>query len=489
MPVAALQSARVHRSGWQDLFIKRELDYIPRGGDRYFMLIVKALAGFLGTMSISVGAVAPLIVKSEHFSTVDYGHIVGVVGIVAAFIAMFAAHLADRFTRIRILLWGMLPPLAIHFVIAFMPDGRPVEFVLLYAMMAWTEAMAVVVVSALLRDFSPRANRSVAVGLVTVGTLSANWAATFSAGRLLERVGTWQHMFFVFGLISIGCWLVLWVFGREPSSGYRAQIVPSLEHLDQVQSRARELESQGVHVESFWGFIRSDWRLWLLALGQGLFLFGYITFVAFGPLFTVQGFHQSPQTAAAITSWIYASIIVFLILGGIASDWLRMRKLLGVVFTTLSGIGLIGLGLSVGHHLGQGQIILLYVVIGAVMATMWSPTNALFSENAEDIAATRQTTAFGGQGVVTRVVDQAWIFFAPSLLAGHGWGAIWVVTGVAALAAAPIIAWCRGPWGRFSVDDLETRAAAAWQQAIEGEPGPGAPMAGVAAPGDVPAGD
>ena len=110
------------------------------------MLVVKALAGFLGTMSISVGAVAPLLVKSQGITTVDYGHITGVVGIVAAFVALFAAHLADRYTRIRILLWGMLPPLALHFMIAFMPDSRPVEFVGLYAMMAWTEAMAVVVV-------------------------------------------------------------------------------------------------------------------------------------------------------------------------------------------------------------------------------------------------------------------------------------------------------------------------------------------------------
>ncbi len=51
--------------------------------------------------------------------------------------------------------------------------------------MAWTEAYAVVTVSALLRDFSPRTGRALGVGLVTVGTLAANWGTAFMAGHLL----------------------------------------------------------------------------------------------------------------------------------------------------------------------------------------------------------------------------------------------------------------------------------------------------------------
>jgi MFS family permease len=454
-----LRSAQIHRSGWQDLFVKRELSYIPKGTDRYFMLSVKALASFLGTIAIALGPVTALILKSEHMSATDYGHIIGGVGIIGALIGISAGQFADRFTRVKVLLWGMLPAIGFHFGMAFMPDGKPWLFGLLYAGMALTEAWAIVTVSALLRDFSPRTGRALGVGLVTVGTIAANWFSTFLAGRILDRVGSWQHMFLVYGFVSLGIWLLLVLFAREPSKGIRAQVVYSMRQRERVEARAVELEQAGVRVHSFWSFITADWRLWALGLAQGLFLLGYVTFVAYGPLFTVQGYHQRPQTASAITSWIYASIIVFLILSGIACDKLRMRKLPGTIFTVLSGLCLIALALSVGHHLSETQIILLYVVIGAVMATMWSPTNALFSETAEDIAATRQTTAFAGQRVIYAVITQAWIFVAPSLLADHGWGLIWAVCGIGAIVAAPVMAICRGSWGRFPAEEPAAEAA------------------------------
>jgi OPA family glycerol-3-phosphate transporter-like MFS transporter len=450
-----IRSATLHRGGLADLFIKRELDYLPQGADRYFMLIIKALAAFLGTLSLSLGAVTPLVLKSQDMTATNYGHIVGGVGIAGAIIGLTAAHLADKYSRIRILLWGMVPVLGLHFAMAFMPDRQPVLFVVLYAGMAWTEAWAIVVVSALLRDFSPRTGRALAVGLVTVGTIAANWFSTFLAGHVLDSVGTWQHMFLIYGLVAVGVWLLLWLFGREPSTGYRAQIIYSLDDKQAVDDRRKAIEARGVEVDGFWQYVTADWRLWSFATAQALFLLGYVTFVAYGPLFTVQGFHQSPQEGSNITSWIYASIIVFLIIGGVLSDWLRVRKALAMFFCLLSGIALIGLGLAVGADLSSTQVIFLYIGVGAVMAMMWSPANALFSEAAEDIHATRQTTAFGGQRVFTAVIGQAWIFLAPSLLADHGWEAVWMITGIGALAAVPIMALARGSWFRWSIREPE----------------------------------
>lgn len=455
MVFTMIRSAQLHRGTWQDLLIRRQLDYLPHGLDRYFMLVVKALAAFLGTLSLSLGAVTPLVLKSENLTATNYGHIVGGVGIAGAVIGLTAAHFADKYGRIRILLWGMIPVLAFHFAMAFMPDGQTALFVVLYAGMAWTEAWAIVVVSALLRDFSPRTGRALAVGLVTVGTIAANWFSTFLAGHVLDSVGTWQHMFLIYGFVAVGVWLLLWLFGREPSPGYRAQIIYSQGDQQAVDQRRKIIEARGVQVDGFWKFITADWRLWSFATAQALFLLGYTTFVAYGPLFTVQGFHQSAQEGSNITSWIYASIIVFLIVGGVLSDWLRVRKALAMFFCMLSGVALIGLGLAVGADLSSTQVIFLYIGIGAVMALMWSPANALFSEAAEDIHATRQTTAFGGQRVFTAVIGQTWIFMAPSLLSDHGWETVWVITGIGALAAVPIMALARGNWFRWSVTEPE----------------------------------
>jgi MFS family permease len=290
--------------------------------------------------------------------------------------------------------------------------------VFLYVAMAWTEAYAVVTVSALLRDFSPRTSRAVGVGLVTVGTLAANWGTAFMAGHLLAGAGTWQHMFLDFA------------------------------------------EREGIKIDGFWDYVRKDWRLWALAAAQGTFLLGYITFVAYGPLFTIEAFHKSPQEGSSLSSWVFLSIIVFLVLGGILSDRLRLRKALGFGFTILSGAALITLGLLSGASLSTAEIIILYVVTGALMACMWSPTNALFSETAEDIHVSRQTTAFGGQGVVSRPIYQAWIFLIPVVLGHLGWEWVWIISGVGALVSAPILVICRGSWGRFTLPQVEVLAPA-----------------------------
>jgi len=142
------------------------------------------------------------------------------------------------------------------------------------------------------------------------------------------------------------------------------------------------------------------------------------------------------------------------------SDRLRLRKALGFGFTILSGAALITLGLLSGASLSTSQIIVLYVVTGALMACMWSPTNALFSETAEDINVTRQTTAFGGQGVVSRPIYQAWIFLIPVVLGHLGWSWVWIIAGLGALVTAPILMICRGPWGKFTLPQVEALAAA-----------------------------
>ncbi len=447
-----LPSLQIRRSNWRDLFIARELGHIPTGLDRYAMLIVKALAACLGTWIISLGPVAALLLPSEHLSVSNYGYITGGAGIIAAFVSLMAADLADKFSRIRVLLWGMLVPIAVMFCLSAMPSGQPVLFVVLYVLMAWTEAYAVVTVSALLRDFSPRTGRAVGVGLVTVGTLAANWGTAFMAGHLLGGAGTWQHMYLDFAYVAVGLWLACWLFGREPTGGVRNQVLPSLKDAERVQANARVLEAEGIKVEGFWAFMKADWRLWALAAAQGTFLLGYITFVGYGPLFTIEAFHKSPQEGSNLTSYLFLSIIVFLVLGGILSDVLRLRKVLGFGFTILSGAALISLGLLAKANLSTPAIVIVYLLTGLVMACMWSPTNALFSETAEDIHASRQTTAFGGQAVISGPIYQAWLFVVPIVLAHLGWQWVWIIAGIGALVTAPILLVCRGSWGRFTVE-------------------------------------
>ena len=85
---------------------------------------VTAIAGTASPASaiLSPTGSAALLVPSEHFSVSDYGYIVGGAGVAAAFVALLAADLADKFSRIRVLLWGMLIPIGFMFGGAGVPS-------------------------------------------------------------------------------------------------------------------------------------------------------------------------------------------------------------------------------------------------------------------------------------------------------------------------------------------------------------------------------
>ena len=69
--------------------------------------------------------------------------------------------------------------------------------------------------------------------------------------------------------------------------------------------------------------------------------------------------------------------------------------------------------------------------------------------------SSRQTTAFGGQGVVSRPIYQAWIFLIPIVLSHFGWQWVWIIAGLGALVTAPILRVCRGSWGRFTLPEVQ----------------------------------
>lgn len=449
-----LPSLTIRRGSWKTLFIARELPALPIGPDRYVMLAVKAIAGILGTFIISLGPLALLITKSQGVSLSTYGYVLGGAGLAGSPVALIGAHFADKYSRVRVLLWGTLPPIALMFVFGFFPNHEFVLFVVVYVLMAYVDTYAVVTVSALLRDFSPRSGRGLGVGLVTVGTNAATWLSLFMADHLLGWAVTWQKMYLIFALTASFIWVFLWLTVREPRMGVRSQIIPTMKDVEFVAVQGAAMEEANTvenNLQPFWKFMFATWRLWMLAAGEGLFLIGYITFTAYGPAYTELEFHTTPAVASGLVSWMFLSIIVCLILGGILSDALRMRKILGAVFTVITGAFLLVLGEVTGTHISKITLIVLFMVIGGAMAIMWSPTNALFSENAEDINSSRQTTAFGLNGVATRTIYYTWLLIVPTLSVADGWPVVMYIAGACSISTAIVLAFCKGTWWRYKL--------------------------------------
>lgn len=412
------------------MFIERRLDYIPEGTDRLGMLILVTLMNVMGTFAIQVGPIAALIIKSQGFTLTSYGTIIAVVSLLVAFSNFAGAQLADRFPRTRLFLWGMIPAIICHFIMAFMPDNLPVLWVALYIAFMFTEGWALVVLTPLARDFTPRTARAGGLGIYQVGNNLSAMLALLLTGILLEPLGNiWQRMFFAYGVIALVLFILGVLFIREPSAGLKAQIIHSDEVARQAREVARIIEAKGVKIASFWNFARSGGAaLYAVAFGQALLLIGYITFNSYGTVYAIQFLGMSPSNAATLNSTYFAGVVVFLVLGGIAADWLRVKKACAFIGTIGAGLSLAALFL---FKPDTDPIVIAadYFIGGAMVGIMWGPAQALFSEAAENASTTRIATGFAILRVCTALVYGAWTFLLPILVGAYQWPVVMVIAG------------------------------------------------------------
>ncbi len=57
-------------------------------------------------------------------------------------------------------------------------------------------------------------------------------------GQLLDRLGTWQRIFLIYGFISLVLWVLQVLLGRDTSPAIRAQIVQAPSERRAVERRA-----------------------------------------------------------------------------------------------------------------------------------------------------------------------------------------------------------------------------------------------------------
>jgi MFS family permease len=466
-----LHSFTIRRGSWKDMFVERRLDYIPEGSDRLGMLILVTLMNVMGTFAIQVGPIAALIIQSQGFTLASYGAIIAIVSLAVSLSNFAGAQLADRFPRTRLFLWGMIPAIICHFIMAIMPDNLPVVWVVLYVAFMFTEGWALVVLTPLARDFTPRSSRAGGLGIYQVGNNLSAVLALLLTGVLLQPLGNvWQRMFFAYGIIALALFILGVLFIREPSAGLKAQIIHSDEAARHAREVARVIEAQGIKIAGFWKFVKSGGAaLYAVAFGQALLLIGYITFNSYGTVYAIQFLGMTPANAATLNSTYFAGVVVFLVLGGLAADWLRLKK-------ACAFIGTIGAGLSLGAlFLFKADsdplvVALDYFIGGAMVGIMWGPAQALFSESAENVSTTRVATGFAILRFCTAVVYSAWTFLLPILVGAYQWPVVMVIAGALGVIGAfgflfaPGRTWAREslrrPSIRQSADDVPQPAVA-----------------------------
>lgn len=314
----------------------RQLDRYPANGPRAFYLGIVVLATIVLYYQLYVqGSVATKISADLHMS-LKYLITVSIVGNAVGALGSVAAGLADRWGRANIVVYGLLVTGLL--VLFGLPNaGTKLQFLLIFAVVSLVEGTILVATPALIRDFSPQLGRASAMGFWTMGPVIGSLAVTEVASHTLQSHGDWQFQFRVCGVVGLVVFVIAFIGLRELAPQLRDQLMVSLRDRALVEARARGIDPERA-VRGHWGqMLRAD--IVGPAFAISVFLLFYYMAVGVFVVFFATTFGYSEARANALGNWYWISNAIALVVAGVVSDRLRVRKPLMVVGGILSAVG------------------------------------------------------------------------------------------------------------------------------------------------------
>src|SRR5207302_680050 len=161
----------------------RSLDHYPANARRIWYLALAIIATItLYYETFTLASVAPLVQAEFHLSLSQYVYSVVLANLLGALAALLGSF-SDRIGRGNLIVFGLLLTGACTLAISLVTSLWP--FLLLYWVLGFVQAMILTVTPALVRDFSPRLGRAVAMGFWTVGPVGGNFLAAIVASLTL----------------------------------------------------------------------------------------------------------------------------------------------------------------------------------------------------------------------------------------------------------------------------------------------------------------
>jgi MFS transporter, ACS family, D-galactonate transporter len=391
----------------------RTLEHYPSNVTRFTSLgIVVAATVLLYYQLYLAGGVATSILRDLHMSFLYYVN-VNVIGFVlGAFSAIFAGA-ADRYGRANIVVGG-LAITGLLCVFALPNVHSSLGFGIVYIAIGFVEGVILVATPALVRDFSPQLGRASAMGFWTLGPAIGSLVVSIAVSSS-SSTSSWQHQYRTAGLIGLGVCAVAFLFLRELSPKLRDQLMVSSHDRALIEVRAK-----GVDVEET---LRKPWAqvlhrdILLPAVAIGAFLIIYYLAVGFFPVFFQTVFGYSQSKANSLGNWFWAFDAAALVIVGILSDRLRVRKpfmvlggLMAIVFTTSFAIA------SIHHGTTYGTFRVLMIGIAVSLATAFAPWMAAFTETVERRNPALIAHGLAVWGWIVRMFIAVTIFFVPHVV-------------------------------------------------------------------------
>jgi MFS family permease len=399
----------VRTAGGVQVLWNRQLHHYPETRARMWYLAIVVLATIMLYYELYIsGAVSPNIIAGFGMTFKFYVYISVVSNAVGAFGSLLAG-LSDRWGRANLTAYGLV--ITALLALFGIPNAHDKwSFAILTVIIGLVEGVILVATPALIRDFSPQLGRASAMGFWTLGPVVGSLVVAVVSSNTVNHLGAWQDQYIIVGIVGLIV-AVIALFGlRELSPALRDQLMVSIRDRALIEARAR-----GIDVEAS---LRSPWRQMLRldvigsAFAISVFLLIYYSAVGFFVIYfeTLHGFSLS--TANSIGDWFWAFDAGVLIIIGIISDRVRVRK----PFMLVGGIGAIVMMivfLSLGAKTSYATFAVVISILAAFLAIAYGPWMASFTETVEKHNPALIATGLAVWGWIIRIVVALSAFVLP----------------------------------------------------------------------------
>jgi MFS transporter, ACS family, D-galactonate transporter len=410
----------------------RQLGRYPANGPRAVYLGIVIIVTIMLYYELYVGgSVATLI--SQYFNmSLAYLITVSIIGGAVGAVASVVAGAADRWGRANLVVYGVLATALLVYSIAFVQNKT--EYLLVVVGISFVEGMVLVATPALIRDFSPQLGRASAMGFWTLGPVMGSLVVTEVSSHTLPAnagLNDWQFQFKLCGIVGAAVFVIAFFGLRELAPQLRDQLMVSLRDKFLIELKARGIDPAKAIAGHWRQMLR--WDIIGPAFAISVFLLFYYIAVGLFVVFFATNYGYSLQQANSLANWYWSIQAIALILTGIVSDWLKVRKPFMVIGGLISTVGVVLFALNTKPpaHAAPTQAdtnhwiyyILLISIGGAIAFAAWM---AAFTETVEKHNPAGTATGLAVWGATIRIVVvfalTAFIFAVPAAnpLVNHG---------------------------------------------------------------------
>jgi MFS family permease len=391
---------------------QRQLDHYPETRPRFLYLGIVVLATVILYYEFYIaGAVSPSIIAGYGMTFPFYVYITVVANAVGAF-GSLAAGLADRWGRANLVAYGLLVTGALTLFGIPNASGKW-TYAVLFAVMGLVEGVILVATPALVRDFSPQLGRASAMGFWTLGPVVGSLVVSVVSSNTVNSLHPWQDQFIICGIVGLVVAAIALVGLRELSPALRDQLMVSHRDRALIEAKAR-----GLNIEES---LRNPWRQMLhldvigSAFAISVFLLVYYTAVGFFTVYFTSLHGFSLSRANSIGNWFWAFDAGALIVVGIVSDRIGVRKpfmVVGAVGAIITTIIFLNLGATTTY----GTFAVVISLTAVFLAIAYAPWMASFTETVEKHNPALTATGLAVWGWIIRAVIAISITILPLVI-------------------------------------------------------------------------